>query len=75
MSEKTPNENMDPIWQMHMQTLMKRTRIIETAQIIDQALWEWYFEMGLEVPDWKTQEDPQWWIDYLNELGIDPTNP
>lgn len=75
MSEKTPKENTDPIWQMHMQTLMRRTRVIETAQTIDRAIWEWYFEKGLDVPDWKTQEDPQWWIDYLNELGIDPTNP
>ncbi len=75
MSEKMPNENTDPIWQMHMRTLMKRKRVIETAQTIDRALWEWYSNKGLEVPDWKTQEDPQWWIDYLNELGIDPTNP
>ena len=75
MSEKIPNENTDPIWQTHMQMLMKRKRIIETAQTIDRALWEWYSNKGLEVPDWKTQEDPQWWIDYLNELGIDPTNP
>lgn len=75
MSEKMPNENTDPIWQMHMRTLMKRKRVIETAQTIDRALWEWYSDRGLEVPDWKTQEDPQWWIDYLNELGIDPTNP
>ena len=75
MSEKMPNENTDPIWQTHMQTLMKRKRIIETAQTIDRALWEWYSNKGLEVPDWKTQEDPQWWIDYLKELGIDPTNP
>jgi hypothetical protein len=75
MSEKMPNENTDPIWQIHMRTLMKRKRVIETAQTIDRALWEWYSNKGLEVPDWKTQEDPQWWIDYLNELGIDPTNP
>lgn len=60
---------------MHMMTLMKRKKIIETAQTIDRALWEWYFEMGLEVPDWKENEDPQWWIDYLNELGIDQRNP
>ena len=75
MSEKMPNENTDLTWQTHMQTLMKRKRVIETAQTIDRALWEWYSNKGLEVPDWKTREDPQWWIDYLNELGIDPTNP
>jgi len=70
-----PNENTDHTWQMHMQTLMKRKKVIETAQIIDNAIWEWYFERGLEVPNWKENGDPQWWIDYLNELGIDPENP
>ena len=75
MSEKMPNENTDLTWQTHMQTLMKRKRVIETAQTIDRALWEWYSNKGLEVPDWKTQEDPQWWIDYLKELETDPRNP
>ena len=44
---------------------------METAQIIDDALFEWYSERGLEVPNWKRGKDPQWWIDYLNELGIE----
>jgi len=56
---------------MHMQTLMKRTRNMEVKQIIDDALWEYYSERGLEVPNWRMQKDPQWWIDYLKELGID----
>lgn len=63
------------MWKMHMETLMRKAKIIETKEIIDQALWEYYFEKGLPVPDWKTQKNPQWWIDYLNELGIDPSNP
>jgi len=75
MSQEKNTGSEPDMWQTHMQTLMKRKRVIETAQTIDRALWEWYSERGLEVPDWKTQEDPQWWIDYLNELGIDPTNP
>ena len=47
---------------------------METAQIIDDALSEWYMEQGRPVPAWKKTQ-PQWWIDYLNELGIDPRNP
>jgi hypothetical protein len=68
MSEKMPNENTDPIWRTHMETLMKRKRLIEIAEIIDKAIWEWYFEHGKEVPNWKMQKDPQWWTDYLEEL-------
>lgn len=62
------NENTDPTWKMHMQILMKRKRKIEIAEIIDEAIWKWYFENGKEVPNWKMQKDPQWWIDYLKEL-------
>ena len=58
-----------------METLMRKKRIIETKEIIDQAIWEYYFEKGLPVPRWKTQKNPQWWIDYLISLGIDPNNP
>jgi len=48
--------------------LMKRTRNMEVKQIIDDALFEWYSERGLDVPQWKMGKDPQWWIDYLKEL-------
>jgi len=48
---------------------------MEVVQIIDNALYEWYSERGLTVPQWKQQKNPQWWIDYLIDLGIDPTNP
>ena len=71
MSEKIQNDHTDPTWQMHMQTLMKRKRQIEISEIIDRALWEWYSERGLEVPNWKMQKDPQWWIDYLEDLEND----
>lgn len=47
---------------------MKRMRQTEISEIIDKALFEWYFERGMKVPDWKMQKDPDWWIDYLNEL-------
>ena len=75
MSEKNPENPMDPIWQTRMETLMKRKRNMEIAQTIDEALWKYYFEKGQEVPDWKRNKNPQWWIDYLISLGIDPTNP
>ena len=58
-----------------MQTLMKRKKNLEIAQTINDALFEYYSERGLEVPDWKMKRDPDWWIDYLISLGIDPKNP
>lgn len=48
---------------------------MEVSQTINDALLEYYSERGMEVPDWNSKEDPQWWIDYLKELGIDPSNP
>ena len=48
---------------------------MEIAQIIDNALEEYYSEQGLPVPNWKQRIDPQWWIDYLKELNTDPNNP
>lgn len=36
-----------------MQTLTLRVRRREIAEKIDLALWEWYSERGLDVPDWK----------------------
>jgi len=75
MSEKNPYEKEDPIWTTHMQTLMKRKRNMEIAQTIDEVLEEYYSELGLPVPNWKRNRDPQWWIDYLRSLGIGPDNP
>ena len=54
-----------------MEMLMRRTRNMEVKQIIDKALWEYYFEKGMEVPNWRMKKDPQWWTDYLKELGVD----
>ena len=48
---------------------------MEIAQIINEALEEYYSERGLPVPKWKTNKNPQWWIEYLMELGLDPDNP
>jgi hypothetical protein len=47
---------------------------MEIAQTIDEAISEWYSLHDLPVPNWK-RKDPQWWIDYLKDLGIDPNNP
>lgn len=69
MSEKIPNESMDPIWKMSMQTLTKRMKRIEISEKIDEAIWKWYFDHGKEVPNWKYEKDPQWWIDYINQLN------
>ena len=55
---------------MHMQTLMKRKRNIGISQIIDTTLFEWYSERGMNVPKWKMNKDPEWWINYLKELKI-----
>jgi hypothetical protein len=68
MSEKMQNENTDPIWKTHMETLMMRMKRVEIAEVIDEAIWKWYFDHGKEVPNWKMKKDPQWWIDYLAEL-------
>ena len=75
MSEKNLYENEDPLWRTRMLTLMKKKRNMEIAQIIDDALEEHYSELGLPVPNWKRQKNPQWWIDYLKDLDIDPDNP
>jgi hypothetical protein len=76
MSRKNPSENEDHLWQMHMQTLMKRKKNMEIAQTIDDALYEYYFlERGQEVPNWRYIKDQDWWVEYLKSLEIDPRNP
>ena len=57
-----------------MQTLTKRKRSMEIAQIIDEVLFRYYSDQGKSVPKWKTKKDPEWWIEYLKELGIDGRN-
>jgi hypothetical protein len=74
MSEKNLYENEDLIWKIHMQTLMKRKRNMEIAQIIDEAINEYYSLHNKPVPNWKNK-DPDWWIEYLKSLDIDPMNP
>lgn len=50
---------------------MKRMRNIEISEIIDQALWEWYSERGMEVPNWRGDIDVELWQQYLDELDIE----
>ena len=75
MFEKNHLENEDHMWSIHMQTLTKRRKNMEIAQIIDSAIFEYYSEKGMEVPKWKTKKDPDWWTEYLISLKIDPQNP
>jgi len=75
MLEKNHFDNEDLSWKTHMQMLMRRKRNMEVKQIIDNALFEYYSEKGLPVPKWKMEKNPQWWIDYLIELGLDEKNP
>ena len=53
---------------MRMQTLTRRKKSIGISQKIDSILFEWYSERDMEVPNWKMKTDPDWWIEYLEEL-------
>ena len=74
MLNQNPENLTDLMWQTHMKTLIKRKKNLQIAQTIDEAINEWYSLHGLPVPDWK-RKDPDWWIRYLENLGIDPRNP
>ncbi len=56
-----------------MQMLMKMKKNLEIAQTIDEAINEYYSLQGRDVPNWK-RNNPKWWTDYLNSLGMDPNN-
>ena len=59
-----------------MQTLTRMKRSLQVAQIIDDALYQYYVvELGQEVPKWRYIKDQDWWLDYLKSLGMDPRNP
>ena len=76
MSEKNLHENEDHTWTIRMKTLMRRKKNLQIAQTIDDALYEYYvIERGQEVPNWRYVKDQDWWLDYLQTLGIDPRNP
>jgi hypothetical protein len=55
---------------------MRRKKNLQVAQIIDDALYQYYVvERGEKVPNWRYIKDADWWIEYLNSLGLDPRNP
>ncbi len=48
---------------------------MEIAQTIDEALYQYYtIENDLPVPNWRQIKDPEWWIQYLEDMGLDPRN-
>ena len=56
--------------------LMQRKKSMEIARIIDDALYEYYVvERDEEVPNWRYIKDADWWLEYLDSLGIDRKNP
>ncbi len=64
------------MWQMHMKMLTQRKKSIKIAQIIDEALYNYYVvELGQEVPNWRYIKDSNWWLEYLDSLGIPRRNP
>jgi hypothetical protein len=54
---------------------MKRKRNMEIAQIIDEAINEYYSLHDKPVPNWRYIKDADWWIQYLQDMGVDPRNP
>jgi hypothetical protein len=75
MSEQNPKNHTDHMWKIHMKTLTKRKRNLQIAQTIDEAINEYYSIQGKPVPNWRYIKDQDWWIDYLESLGMDPRNP
>ena len=47
---------------------------MEIKQIIDESIKEYYSIQGREVPQWRIKRDPEWWTEYLLDLGLDPNN-
>ncbi len=59
-----------------MQTLTKMKRNLQIAQIIDESLFQYYtVERDLPVPNWRYIKDADWWLEYLDDMGIDRRNP
>ena len=49
---------------------------MEIAQIIDDALYDYYVvERGEDVPNWRYIKYQDWWLEYLDSLGIPRRNP
>jgi hypothetical protein len=70
MSEKN-QPNLTNTWNLRMKILTRRKKQLETAEIVSQAISDWYLENDLPEPDWKIQKDPEWWTSYLASLKTD----
>ena len=57
-----------------MQTLMRRKKNMEIKQIIDDSIFQYYTSKGLPVPQWKRKTNPDWWVEYLQSLGLTQRN-
>ena len=47
---------------------------MKMAETIDKAIKEYYDSRNMPVPQWRQETNPQWWVDYLRELGLDANN-
>jgi len=59
------------MWEKHMNTLKKKMELLRIKETIESALFEYYSNKGMDVPNWHMDKDPQWWKDYLRELSGD----
>ena len=76
MSNQNPDENTALIWKKHMKMLTERQKSIKISAIIDEALYQYYVvENDLQVPNWRYIKDQDWWLEYLDSMGIDRRNP
>ena len=53
---------------MSMMILTQRMKTITIGDKVCQAISDWYFENGMPEPNWRVDKDPQWWLEYLNNL-------
>lgn len=44
------------MWKIHMETLMKKKKVIETKDIIRKAISDWYLENGIPEPPWRSNK-------------------
>lgn len=51
-----------------MKILTMRKNNLKIKNTIESEISNWYFDNGIVEPNWKFSKDPQWWIDYLNEV-------
>ena len=59
-----------------MKMLTERQKSIKISAIIDEALYQYYVvENDLQVPNWRYIKDQDWWLEYLDSMGIDRRNP